>query len=76
MVVLVVAGAASITNATALALRSGWRNTFSVGGLAVVIGLSIALLFALGTPWRGSITVSGQPIDAVVQGLNTGYFQR
>ncbi|MBV9093751.1 MAG: hypothetical protein JO132_07735 [Streptosporangiaceae bacterium] len=76
VVVLVVAGAASITNATALALRSGWRNTFSVGGLAVVIGLSIALLFALGTPWRGSITVSGQPIDAVVQDLNTGYFQR
>jgi len=33
-----------------------------------------ALLFALGTPWRGSITVSGQPIDAVVRDLDIGYF--
>jgi hypothetical protein len=39
-----------------------------------VIGLSLALLFALGTPWRGPISVSGQPIDAVARDLNTGYF--
>ena len=57
-------------------MRSGWRPIVLVGGLAVVIGLSTALLFALGTPWRGSITVSGQPIDAVVHDLNAGYFQR
>jgi hypothetical protein len=76
VVVLVVAGAALIINAAVLALRSGWQAALPVGGLAVVIGLSVALLFALGTPWRGSITVSGQPIDAVVRDLNTGYFQR
>jgi hypothetical protein len=57
-------------------MRSGRRATVLVGGLVVVIGLSMALLFALGTPWRGSITVSGQPIDAVVHDLNAGYFQR
>ena len=45
-----------------------------ISGLAAVIGLSLALLFALGTPWRGPITVSGQPIDAVVRDLNIGYF--
>lgn len=76
VVVLVVAGAAVITNATVLTVRSDWRTAFPIGGLAVVIGLSMALLFALGTPWQGSITVSGQPIDAVVRDLNTGYFQR
>ena len=76
VVVLVVAGAALITNAAVLTLRSGWRAALPVGGLAVVIGLSVALLFALGTPWRGSITVSGQPIDTVMRDLNTGYFQR
>jgi hypothetical protein len=76
VVVLVVAGAALIINAAVLTLRSGWRAALPVGGLAVVIGLSVALLFALGTPWRGSITVSGQPVDAVVRDLNTGYFQR
>jgi hypothetical protein len=74
VIVLVVAGVAVIINATVLTLRSGWRLAFPVGALAVVIGLSIALLFALGTPWRGSITVSGQPIDAVVHDLTTGYF--
>ena len=76
VVVLVVAGAALITNAMVLTLRSGWRAALPVGGLAVVIGLSVALLFALSAPWRGSVTVSGHPIDTVVRDLNTGYFQR
>ena len=50
-------------NATTLTLRSGRRSALLVGGLAAVIGLSLALLLALGTPWRGPISVSGQPID-------------
>jgi hypothetical protein len=63
-----------IVNAAALTLRSGWRPALLVGAVSVVIGLSLALLFALGTPWRGAITVSGQPIDSVVRDLNLGYF--
>jgi hypothetical protein len=63
-----------IVNTTALTLRSGRRAAQLAGGLAAVVGLSLALLFALGTPWRGPITVSGQPIDAVVKDLNIGYF--
>src|SRR5579864_3575880 len=74
VVVLAVSGAALIVNAAALTLRSGWRAALLVGGLSAVIGLGLALLFALGTPWRGPITVSGQPIDNVVQDLNIGYF--
>ena len=74
VVVLVLSGAALIINAAALTLRSGWRPALLVGGVAVVVGLSLALLFALGTPRRGAITVSGQPIDAVVRDLNLGYF--
>jgi hypothetical protein len=61
-------------NAAALTLRSGTRPAVLVGGVSVVIGLSLALLFALGTPWRGTITVSGHPIDAVVRDLGLGYF--
>ena len=72
--VLLLTGVALIVNATALTLRSGRRTALLVGGLAAVVGLSLALLFALGTPWRGPITVSGQPIDAVVRDLNIGYF--
>jgi hypothetical protein len=63
-----------IGNAAALTMRSGVRSALLVGGLAVVIGLSLALLFAIGTPWRGAITVSGQPIDTVARDLNAGYF--
>ena len=62
-------GAALIANAAALTLRSGLRPALLVGGLSVVIGPSLALLFALGTPWRGAITVSGQPIDTVIDAL-------
>lgn len=63
-----------IVNAAVLTLRSGRRSALLVGGLAAVIGLSLALLFALGTPFRGPVNVSGQPIDAVVRDLNIGYF--
>src|SRR5690242_11901417 len=76
VIVLAVSGVALIGNATALTLRGSWRATLLVGGLSVVIGLSLALLFALGTPWRGPISVSGQPIDSVVHDLNIGYFRR
>ena len=54
VVVLAISGAALIVNATALTLRSGWRPAALIGGLAVVVGLGLALLFALGTPWRRS----------------------
>jgi hypothetical protein len=74
VVVLVLAGVALIVNASALTLRSGRRSALLTSSLASMIGLSLALLFALGTPCQGAITVSGQPIDAVTQGLNTGYF--
>jgi hypothetical protein len=35
----------------------------------------MALLFALGTPWRGPIVVSGHPLDAVIRDLANGYFR-
>ncbi len=76
VVVLVAAGAALITNATVLTLGRGWPTALPVGGLVLVVGLCLALLFALASPWRGSITVSGQPIDAIVRDLHTGYFHR
>jgi hypothetical protein len=74
VVTLVVAGIALIANASALTIRASRRAALLVGGLAVVVGLSVALLFALGTPWRGPISVSGRPVDAVIKDLTTGYF--
>jgi hypothetical protein len=75
VITLAVAGIALIANASVLTLRSRNRVALLIGGLTLVIGLSMALVFALGTPWRGSITVSGSPIDAVVHDLANGYFR-
>lgn len=36
--------------------------------------LSLALLFALSAPWRGSVQVDGDAIDAVVSDLDSGLF--
>jgi uncharacterized membrane protein len=74
VVTLAVTGAALVANASVLTIRVRRRTASIAAGLTIVIGLSMALLFALGTPWRGPITVSGQPIDAVIKDLTTGYF--
>ena len=60
-------GIALIVNASVISFRGGRRSAFLVGGLPVIVGLSLALLFAIGTPFRGSIVVSAHPIDTVLQ---------
>jgi hypothetical protein len=75
VITLVISGAALIANAAALTIRTRRRVALLIGGLTIVIGLSLALLFALGTPWRGPIQVSGHPIDTVIHDLATGYFR-
>jgi hypothetical protein len=75
VVTLVAGGTALIANAGALGFRSSIRASLLLVGLAVVVGLSLALLFSLGAPWRGSLVVSGHPIDAVIHDLHTGYFR-
>ena len=74
VVTLVVSGAALVANAGALGVRSTTRTALLVVGLAVVVGLSMALLFALGGPWRGPLVVSGEAIDAVIRDLRRGLF--
>jgi hypothetical protein len=74
VVTLVAGGLALAVNAGALTIRSALRTSLLVGGLAVVIGLSLALLFSLGAPWRGPLVVSGGPIDHVVADLQSGFF--
>jgi len=74
VVTLVAGGAALVANAGALTFRSSLRASLLVGGLAAVVGLSLALLFSLSAPWRGSLVVSGHPLDAVVHDLDTNYF--
>jgi hypothetical protein len=69
-----VSGLALVVNAGALAFRSGVRTSLLVVGLALVVALSLALLFALSAPWDGPLVVSGRPIDVVVRDLKSGFF--
>jgi hypothetical protein len=74
VVTLVVSGLALVVNAGALAFRSTVRTSLLLVGLAGVVGLTLALLFALSGPWAGALTVSGGPIDLVRTDLENGFF--
>lgn len=71
---LVAAGLALIFNGGAITVRSGLRTAVLAGGLACVVGLSLALLFSITGPWRGPLVVSGSPIDVVISDLESGFF--
>lgn len=76
IVTLIASGVALIINGGALAFRSSLRTSVLVVGLAVVVALSLALLFALTGPWEGPLIVSGKPLDTVVRDLQSGFFAR
>jgi hypothetical protein len=74
--VVAVAGLALISNATALALNDTRRLlTFLPAGLVAVVGLAMALLLAIGSPFSGAFVASGDPIDQVIADLQSGLFQ-
>jgi hypothetical protein len=74
-VTVLVTGLALIVNISVVGIRSGLRPAAVGTSLAIVVGLSLALIFALATPLEGAITVSGSPLDAVIHDLTTGYFR-
>ncbi|MFF4899460.1 hypothetical protein [Streptomyces sp. NPDC001068] len=74
VVTLVVSGLALIVNSGALVFRSSLRTSLLVVGVASVVGLSLALLFALSAPWSGPFIVSGHPLDATITDLKSGFF--
>ena len=75
VVTLVLSGVALIVNAGALLSRSTLRTSILVVGIAVVVGLSLALLFTLSAPWRGPLHVSGHLLDTVIGDLGSGFFR-
>lgn len=74
-ILVVVVGLALIVNTSVVGIRGGLRSSLVTISLSIVIALSVALLFSLATPWRGTIQVSGHPIDAVIRDLNINYFR-
>jgi hypothetical protein len=75
VVLVVFTGLALIVNTSVVSTRGGQRTALLTTSLTVV-ALSVALLFALATPWRGAIQVSGHPIETVIKDLQTGSFTR
>jgi hypothetical protein len=73
-VLVVVTGLALIVNTSVVGTRGRRHAALVTMSLTVVIALSVALLFALATPWQGAISVSGHPIDSVLADLRSGYF--
>jgi hypothetical protein len=76
VITLAVSAIALLATASTLTIRGRWRSALIITGLVAVVGLSMSLLFALGSPWRGPIVVSGHPLDAVIRDLTNGYFRR
>ncbi|MFJ9646391.1 hypothetical protein [Streptomyces sp. NPDC101206] len=74
VVTLVVSGLALIVNAGALVFRSSLRTSLLIVGVACVVGLSLALLFALSAPWSGAFIVSGHSLDDIIDDLKSGFF--
>lgn len=73
--VVAVAGLALVANASALTLNDTRRLTYLPAGLVAVVGLALALLLAIGSPFSGSFIASGDPIDQVIVDLRSGLFQ-
>ena len=72
---LVVSGLALVFNGGAVTFRSSLRTALLAVGLAIVVGLSLALLFSISAPWSGPLVVSGHPLDAIIHDLQTGFFR-
>lgn len=64
----------------ALAVGTRWtsrrRVAFLPVGLVLVVGMALALRFAISAPCQGGFVASGYPIDNVVHDLQSGLFHR
>jgi hypothetical protein len=73
--VVVLSGLALIANSAALALSAWRRVAFLTSGLVVVVGLAVALLFALSAPFSGGFVADDSPLGDVISDLEAGLFQ-
>jgi hypothetical protein len=73
--VVAVAGLALIANASVLTHNDTRRLAYLPAGLIAVVGLAIALLLAIGSPFNGAFIASGYPIDKVIVDLQSGLFK-
>jgi hypothetical protein len=72
--VVAISGLALIVNSSAVALTGRRRVALLPLGLVGVVGLALALLFAISAPFLGGFVASGGPIDSVVSDIHDGVF--
>ena len=69
------AGLALVANASMLTVNDTRRLTYLPAGLIAVVGVAMALLLAIGSPFEGGFIASGYPIDQVIADLQAGRFR-
>lgn len=69
-----VSGIALITNAVTLTIRSHARSTVVVASVILLVGVDLAVVLALASPFRGSFVVSSRPLTIVAQQIEDGWF--
>ena len=74
LIVVLVSGLALVANSAALAVAHRRRLAALTAGLVIVVALSLALLVAISSPFRGGFIANGGPIDAVHGNLVAGDF--
>ncbi len=72
--VVAISGLALVVNSSAVGLAGRRRPALLTGGLVAVVGLALALLFAVSAPFLGGFVVSGGPVDQVIADLSNGVF--
>jgi hypothetical protein len=75
LLVVLLSGLALVVNSAALAIDRPRRVAMLTGGLVVVVAVTLALLMAISSPFAGGFVVSGDPLDAVLANLRSGFFQ-
>lgn len=68
------AGLALVANASMLTVNDARRLAYLPAGLIAVVGVAMALLLAIGSPFDGAFIASGYPIDQVIADLDAGRF--
>jgi hypothetical protein len=76
LLVLALSGIALTINAVILTVASQRRAAYVVSSIVILVSLDLALLVVLAAPFRGTLQSSPEAIQAVVQGIETGFYSR
>lgn len=74
VVVVVVSGLALVVNSVILAAGRSRRAAGPIAAIAIVVGLDLALVFMVSSPFRGTLIAEPTPLERVATEMRTGWF--